>query len=55
MMDYHNLMTKLTDRNLSEADPSRWAKFLFYGHPTYNERVKLAYEYSQKSLEEVNE
>ena len=40
-----NLMTKLTDQNLSEAEPSRWAKFLFYDHPTYNERVNLAYEY----------
>lgn len=40
-----NLMTKLTDQNLSEAEPSKWAKFLFYDHPTYNERVKLAYEY----------
>ena len=54
MMDYYSLVTKLTDRNLSDADPGRWAEFLFYGRPTYNERLKLAYEYSQKSLEEVN-
>ena len=47
-------MTKLTDQNLSEADPGRCAEFLFCDHPTYNERVKLAYEYSRKSLEEVN-
>ncbi len=38
-----SLMTKLTDQNLSEAEPARWAKLLFYDHPTYNERVKLAY------------
>ena len=38
-----SLMTKLTDQNLSEAEPARWAKLLFYDHPTYNERVKLAH------------
>ena len=54
MMDYYSLVTELTDRNLSDADPSRWAKFLFYDHPTYNERLKLACEYSQKSVEEAN-
>jgi len=39
------LMTKLTDQNLSEAEPGRWTKLLFYDHPTYNERVKLAHNY----------
>jgi STE24 endopeptidase len=39
------LMTKLTDQNLTEAEPSQWAKLLFYDHPTYNERVKLARNY----------
>jgi STE24 endopeptidase len=39
------LMTKLTDQNLSEAEPRRWAKLLFYDHPTYNERVRLAHLY----------
>jgi len=39
------LMTKLTDQNLSEAEPSQWAKLLFYDHPPYNERVKLAHNY----------
>jgi STE24 endopeptidase len=43
------LMTKLTDQNLSEAEPGRWAKLLFYDHPTYNERVKLARNYSSRS------
>ena len=36
------LMTRLTDQNLNEAEPSRWAKLLFYDHPTYNDRIKLA-------------
>jgi STE24 endopeptidase len=39
------LMTKLTDQNLTEAEPSGWAKLLFYDHPTYNERIKLAHAY----------
>ncbi|MBA7503653.1 Protease HtpX [subsurface metagenome] len=40
-----NLMTKLTDQNLSEAEPVHWERVLFRDHPSYNERVKLAYEY----------
>jgi STE24 endopeptidase len=43
------LMTKLTDQNLAEAEPSQWAKLLFYDHPTYNERVKLAHNYISRS------
>ncbi len=40
-----SLMTKLTDQNLNQAEPSRWVKLLFYDHPTYNERIKLARNY----------
>jgi STE24 endopeptidase len=43
------LMTKLTDQNLTEAEPGRWAKLLFYDHPTYNERIKLAHNYISRS------
>jgi STE24 endopeptidase len=43
------LMTRLTDQNLSEAEPSEWTKFLFYDHPTYNERAKLAHNYVSHS------
>ena len=43
------LMTKLTDQNLNEAEPGRWVKLLFYDHPTYNERVKLARDYVSRS------
>ena len=42
-----NLMTKLTDQNLSEAEPVHWEKVLFRDHPSYNERVKLAREYKR--------
>jgi STE24 endopeptidase len=40
-----SLMTKLTNQNLTEAEPSHWAKLLFYDHPTYNDRVKLAHNH----------
>lgn len=43
------LMTKLTDQNLIEAEPGRWAKILFYDHPSYGERVKLAHKSIQQS------
>ena len=43
------LMTKLTDQNLAEVEPSHSAKLLFYDHPTYNERVKLAHNYISRS------
>jgi len=43
------LMAKLTDQNLSEAEPSGWTKLLFYDHPTYNERAKLAHDHTSRS------
>ncbi len=43
------LMTKLTDQNLSEAEPGGWTILLFYDHPTYNERAKLAHDYVLRS------
>jgi len=43
------LMTKLTDQNLSEAEPSRWTKLLFYDHPAYNERARLAHNCLSRS------
>lgn len=39
------LMTELTDQNLTQAEPGRSAKLLFYDHATYNGRVKLAGNY----------
>lgn len=35
-------MTRLTDQNLSVANPSAWEEVLFYDHPSYHRRVKLA-------------
>lgn len=43
-------MTKLTDQNLTEAQPSRWVELLFYDHPPYTKRVNLA----QRHLAEVS-
>ncbi len=44
------LMTKLTDQNLIEAEPGKWAKILFYDHPSYGERVKLVHKSIQQSV-----
>ncbi|OGN91928.1 MAG: hypothetical protein A2Z75_00935 [Chloroflexi bacterium RBG_13_50_10] len=41
-------MTKLTNQNLSVADPSRWVELLFYDHPPYTKRVNLAHRYNLK-------
>lgn len=43
-------MTKLTDQNLSEAQPSRWVELLFYEHPPYTKRVSLAQQYLAKAF-----
>jgi len=40
-----SLITKLSDQNLTDAEPGRWIRVLFYDHPTYNERVRLAHDY----------
>lgn len=39
-------MTKLTDQNLAEAQPSRWVELLIYDHPSYTKRVEHAHYYS---------
>lgn len=35
-------MTKLTDQNLAESQPSRWVEILFHDHPPYYKRIALA-------------
>ena len=42
-------MTKLTNQNLSVAQPSRWVELLLYDHPPYTKRVNLAGRYFQES------
>jgi len=40
-------MTKLTNQNLSEAQPSRWVELFFYDHPPYFKRVARARHYEE--------
>ena len=42
-------MTKLTDQNLTVAQPKRWEELLFYDHPPYTKRVNLARRYLQET------
>jgi STE24 endopeptidase len=42
------MLTKLTDQNLSESEPSRWSELLFYDHPPYAKRVALANRYRKE-------
>jgi len=44
-------MTKLTDQNLTVANPSRWVELVFYDHPPYTKRVCLASRYHLKAFE----
>jgi STE24 endopeptidase len=37
-----DMMTKLTNQNLSDATPAPWAEVLFYDHPPYSKRVASA-------------
>jgi len=41
------VMTKLTNQNLSEAQPSRWVELFFYDHPPYFRRVARARRYEE--------
>jgi len=50
-----NAMTRLTDQNLSEAQPSRWVELLLYNHPSYSKRVENARYYSSHSLNRQGE
>ncbi len=43
------MLTKLTDQNLSESEPSRWSELLFYDHPPYSKRLELAKRYRKES------
>ena len=45
---FATMLTKLTDQNLSESEPSKWAEFLFYDHPPYSKRLELANRYRKE-------
>ena len=36
---FREVMRKLANQNLSEAEPPAWVRFLFYSHPTISERM----------------
>jgi STE24 endopeptidase len=42
-----SMMARLTDQNLSEAEPDRWVELLFYDHPSYFRRVAEARAYAE--------
>ena len=42
------MMTKLTNQNLSEAQPSCWVELMFYDHPPYFKRVARALSYEKR-------
>lgn len=48
-------MSKLTDQNLSEAQPSRWVEILMDDHPSYNRRIEHALHYSTHRLNQQSE
>jgi len=45
---FATMLTKLTDQNLAESEPSRWSELLFYDHPTYSRRLELARRYREE-------
>ena len=45
---FATMLTKLTDQNLSESEPSKWSELLFYDHPPYSKRLELARRYRKE-------
>ena len=45
---FATMLTKLTDQNLSESEPSWWSELLFYDHPPYSKRLELANRYRKE-------
>jgi STE24 endopeptidase len=39
---FATMLTRLTDQNLAESRPGRWAEIMLYDHPPYYKRLKLA-------------
>ena len=42
---FQRAMAGLADRNLANAYPSWWIKWLYYSHPPIGERLHMADEY----------
>ncbi|HEY48674.1 MAG TPA: M48 family metallopeptidase [Dehalococcoidia bacterium] len=48
---FATMLTKLTNQNLTESEPGRWAELLFYDHPPYYKRIELAHKYRSRENE----
>lgn len=46
---FATMLTKLTDQNLAESQPSRWSELLFYDHPPYYRRLEMARRYRMEN------
>lgn len=46
-LSFMTALAGLADRNLSNAYPAWWVKFLYYSHPPIGERLQMAGEHSQ--------
>lgn len=42
---FASALTRLTNQNLSDADPEPWVEFFFYSHPATGKRIAMAKEY----------
>jgi STE24 endopeptidase len=47
---FTTMLTKLTDQNLADSDPSRWIELMFYDHPPYYKRLELAQRYRREKV-----
>jgi STE24 endopeptidase len=45
---FRTAMTRLTNQNLSEAEPSNWLERLTQDHPSYMQRIRLADEFEKR-------
>jgi len=52
---FADAMAKLTDQNLSEAQPPRWVELLIYDHPSYKNRLEHAKYYSANRFNQQNQ
>ncbi|MBM4433379.1 MAG: M48 family metallopeptidase, partial [Chloroflexi bacterium] len=48
-------MARLTDQNLSEAQPPRWVELLIYDHPSYQNRLEHAKQYAINRVNQQNQ
>ncbi len=47
---FTTMLTKLTNQNLADSEPSRWIELMFYDHPPYYKRLELAQRYRREKV-----